>query len=200
MLVPGAILGLGLTLARPRTRGELAFGAMTLLVPRFLLVEAGLFGDVDAGPGALRLLRRAAGGPLLRPVRLSGLAVPPLPRAHRGQARDRGRAVVPLAGYTAADEKAHSALLYGVFRIEQWLGTPGNGSIAIALAGDRWRRPSSSSFRGRASRPRQLWPWRSRVSAGFSAAAVVFDLGEHPLGAQVLLARRPLVGRPRRGR
>ena len=44
-------------------------------------------------------------------------------------------AVVPLAGYAAADEKAHSPLLYGVFRIEQWLGTPGNGSLAVALAG-----------------------------------------------------------------
>jgi hypothetical protein len=43
-------------------------------------------------------------------------------------------AVVPLAGYAAADEKAHSPVLYGVFRIEQWLGSPGNGSLAIALA------------------------------------------------------------------
>ena len=47
VLVPGAILGLALALARPRTRGELVFGAMALLLAGSLLVEAGLFGAFD---------------------------------------------------------------------------------------------------------------------------------------------------------
>jgi len=47
VLVPGALLGLGLALARPRSRGELAFAAMTALLAVALLVEAGLFGAVE---------------------------------------------------------------------------------------------------------------------------------------------------------
>ena len=69
VLVPGAILGLGLALARPRTRGELVFGAMTLFLAGFLLLEAGPLRGIGAGPGALRLLLPAAGRPLLRPLR-----------------------------------------------------------------------------------------------------------------------------------
>ena len=47
VLVPGALLGLWLAIARPRSRGELAFGAMTALLAGSLLVEAGLFGAFE---------------------------------------------------------------------------------------------------------------------------------------------------------
>lgn len=134
VLVPGAILGLALLLARPRTRGELVFGAMTLFLAVSLLVEAGLFGAFEQAQeryvfyflplAALCFgLYAARGWPLrLYHVLLAAGVV-------------TVSAAVPLAGYAASDEKAHSAALYGVFRIEEWLGTPGNGSIAVALAG-----------------------------------------------------------------
>jgi hypothetical protein len=134
VLVPGAILGLVLLLARPRTRGELAFGAMTLFLAGFLLLEAGLFGAFDQAQeryvfyflplAALCYgLYAARGWPFRLYHALVAAGVVAV------------AAAVPLAGYAATDEKAHSPLLYGVFRIEQWLGTPGNGSLAIALAG-----------------------------------------------------------------
>ena len=134
VLVPGAILGLVLVLARPRTRGELVFGAMTLLLAVSLLVEAGLFGAFEQAQERYLFyflpltaicfaLYAARGWPwrLYHALLAAGVVT--------------AAAVVPLAGYAASDEKAHSALLYGVFRIERWLGSPGNGSIAVALAG-----------------------------------------------------------------
>src|ERR671911_387631 len=45
VLVPGALLGLGLALARPRSFGETAFGAFTTTLLGLLLVQASAFGD-----------------------------------------------------------------------------------------------------------------------------------------------------------
>src|SRR5207245_8368605 len=42
IIVPGALLGLWLALARPRSRTELAFGTVTVLLAGALLVEAGM--------------------------------------------------------------------------------------------------------------------------------------------------------------
>ena len=134
VLVPGAILGLALVLARPRTRGELAFGAMALFLAVSLLVEAGLFGAFEQAQERYLFyflplvflsfgLYAARGWPFRLYHALLAAGVVTV------------AAAVPLAGYAASDEKAHSAALYGVFRIEAWLGTPGNGSIAVALAG-----------------------------------------------------------------
>jgi hypothetical protein len=84
-------------------------------------------------------------------------------------------AVVPLAGYAAADEKAHSALLYGVFRIEQWLGTPGNGSLAVALAAT----VAVGALVACTARPRVATAAGISLAlvlcSGFAAAGVVFD-------------------------
>ena len=174
VLVPGAILGFGLLLVRPRTRGELAFGAMTLLVGAFLLVEAGLFGDLDQAQeryvfyilplAALCFgLYAARGWPWRIYHALIAAGVVTL------------ASVVPLAGYTAADEKAHSALLYGVFRIEQWLGTPGNGSIAVALAGTAGLvLLVACSVRTRIATPVGI-ATAVVLSGGFAAAGVIFD-------------------------
>jgi hypothetical protein len=174
VLVPGAILGLALLIARPRTRGELAFGAMTLFVSGFLLVEAGLFGDVKQAQeryvfyivplAALCFALYAARGWPLR-IYHALIAAGVVTMA----------SVVPLAGYTAADEKAHSALLYGVFRIEQWLGTPGNGSIAAALAGTAALIALvACSARTRIAAPVGI-ALAVVLSGGFAAAGVVFD-------------------------
>ena len=174
VLVPGALLGLGLALARPRSRGELAFAAMTALLAVALLLEAGLFGAVEQAQERYLFyvlplaaigfaLYAARGWPLrLYHALLAGCVV-------------TVAAVVPLAGYAAADEKAHSPSLYGVFRIEQWLGTPGNGSIALALAG---------TLGVAAVVACSLRPGRASIvalsiaiafAAGLGAATVIFD-------------------------
>jgi hypothetical protein len=132
VLVPGALLGLGLAIARPRSRAELAFGALTILLAVALLAEAGLFGAFE------------------RPQERYVFYVLPLAAISFGLYASRGwpyrlqhallatglvavTALVPLAGYAAADEKMHAPLLYATFRVEEWLGSPGDGSLAIAL-------------------------------------------------------------------
>ena len=192
VLVPGAILGLVLLLARPRTRGELAFGAMTLLLAGFLLVEAGLFGAFEQAQeryvfyflplAALCFgLYASRGWPwrLYHALVAAGVVAV--------------AAAVPLAGYAASDEKAHSALLYGVFRIEEWLGTPGNGSLAVALAGTLALAAlvaCSLHTRCDGSRDRARRPALERVRGGRRHLRP----GERPRCAAVLPARRSLVG------
>src|SRR4029450_2615259 len=41
-------------------------------------------------------------------------------------------AVVPLPGFAAAQASVHSPLLLAAFQVEQWPGTPGNGSLVFA--------------------------------------------------------------------
>lgn len=174
VLVPGAILGLVLLLARPRTRGELAFGAMTLLLAGFLLVEAGLFGAFEQAQeryvfyflplAALCFgLYASRGWPFRLYHALVAAGVVAV------------SAAVPLAGYAASDEKAHSALLYGVFRIEEWLGTPGNGSLAVALAGTlALAAVVACSLRPRVATAAGI-TLALLLSSGFAAAGIVFD-------------------------
>ena len=174
VLVPGALLGLGYALARPRTRTELAFAAMAILLLVALLVEAGLFGAFDQAQerylfyvlplvAVAFALHASRGWPhrlfhALIAATLVTLA-----------------AVVPLAGYAAADEKAHSPALYGVFRIEQWLGSPGNGSLAVALAATI----GLTALVLASARPRIAvavgLSIAVAISAGLGAASVVFD-------------------------
>ena len=176
VLVPGALLGLGLALVKPRSRGELAFGAMTLLVTLVLLVEAGLFGAFDQAQErylfyALPLFAVGFGLYASRgwPHRLHHLL---LATVLVGVS-----AVVPLAGYAAADEKAHSPSLYGVFRIEQWLGTPGNGSLAVSLAATAGVLIlAACSFRPRLATTVGL-SVAIALSAALGSATVVFDHG-----------------------
>jgi hypothetical protein len=163
-----------LLLARPRTRAELAFGAMTLFLAGFLLVEAGLFGAFEQAQeryvfyflplaALCYALYASRGWPLKLYHALIAAGVVAVVAA------------VPLAGYAAADEKAHSALLYGVFRIEQSLGTPGNGSLAVALAGTLALAVLvACSVRTRVATSAGI-ALALLVSGGFSAAGVVFD-------------------------
>jgi hypothetical protein len=84
-------------------------------------------------------------------------------------------AVVPLAGYAAADEKAHSPLLYGVFRIEQWLGSPGNGSLAIALAATAGLAVVVACSRSRRLGSAVAITAAIAISGGIGSATVLFD-------------------------
>jgi hypothetical protein len=175
VLAPGAILGLGLALARPRTRAELAFAALTVVLTGALLGEAGLLGD--AGQAQERYV----------------FYVLPLVAVGFGLYASRGWpyrlyhalvaaalvtlvAVVPLSGYAAADEKMHSPLLYAVFRIEQSLGSPGSGSLMIAVVVTAAsllvvvcsRRPPAATVAALSG--------ALALCVAFSTAAVAFDL------------------------
>lgn len=133
ILLPGAVVALTLALARPRSRGELAFAAFALPVLGAVLLQAALVGAVDQAQeryvfyvlpfAAVAFCLYAARG---WPARAYlGLVAAALVAAS---------ATVPLAGYTAAEGKAHSPLLLGAWQLEQWLGSPASGSLALAAA------------------------------------------------------------------
>lgn len=110
LIVPGALLGLGLALARPRVRAEAGFGAMTAALTAALLLQASLYGDTEHVQE--RYLVYAA------PLLVLAFAVYarrgwPLLRAHALLAAGLllAAATVPLSGYAAAQGSAQSLLL-----------------------------------------------------------------------------------------
>jgi hypothetical protein len=175
VLAAGAMLGLGLALARPRSRAELSFAALTVVLTGALLGEAGLLGDAEQAQERYLFyvlplvavgfgLYASRGWPYRLYHALAAAALVTLV------------AVVPLSGYAAAEEKMHSPLLYAVFRIEQALGSPGSGSLAIALVVT-----AASALVVLCSRTPRV-ATTAALSLAFalcvasSAAAVVFDL------------------------
>ncbi|HEV3478270.1 MAG TPA: hypothetical protein VG144_02345 [Gaiellaceae bacterium] len=133
ILLPGALLGFTLALARPRGRAELAFAAFALPLTVALLLEAGLVGAVEHAQeryvfyvlpvAALAFCLYATRG---WPARTYHALV--------AAALLAASATVPLAGFSAAEGKAHSPLLLAAFRVEEWVGSPGNGSLILAAA------------------------------------------------------------------
>jgi hypothetical protein len=133
VLVPGALLGLGLALARPRSRTELAFGALGGIVTLALLLEAGLYGASGGERIQERYFFYAA--PLL--ILLFALYASrgwPHRLAHGGLAGGllALSAWVPLAGFAAAQGKANSPILFATAYVEERLGDVGLASLAIA--------------------------------------------------------------------
>jgi hypothetical protein len=133
VLAPGALLGLWLALRHPRSREELAFGALAVVVIIALLLEAagyGLEGRLQERyffyvvplVGIAFVLYASRGWPyrLAHGVLAAGLVL----LAVR----------VPLSGYSAADFKTGSPVLFATSRLEQALGDVSLASLVIALA------------------------------------------------------------------
>jgi hypothetical protein len=133
VLVPGALAGLGLALARPRRRAELAFAVTAVLLAGALLLEAAQIADTDSQRFQERYLFTLVpllavafglyvqrGLPLRIPVGICSGALLLL------------AARVPLSGYAAAHNKDDSPTLWAVLRLEA-LVSVGNGALAIAL-------------------------------------------------------------------
>ena len=175
VLVPGALLGLGLAVVRPRSRAELAFAVLTLLLTVGLLGEAGSLGAAELAQERylFYVLPLAVVGFCLYASRGWPLR---LYHALIAATLVTTAAVVPLSGYAAANEKMHSTLLFAVFRVEQWAGSPGSGSLLVALTAtlatvvvvlcSRVPRVATVAALGVSF----------AICAGFSASAVVFDL------------------------
>ena len=134
VVIPGAVLGLALALARPRTRVERAYGALTVPFVLFLLVEASLFATPQHVQEryafyALPLLALAFGVYAARgwPLRLAhaGIAAALLSVA----------ALFPLSGYTPGDGKTHSALLLAFGRLEGIVGDSAGAALLAATIG-----------------------------------------------------------------
>jgi hypothetical protein len=133
VLVPGALAGLALALARPQRRAECAFAVTTVLLAGALLLEAAQIADTDSQRFQERYLFTLVpllgvafglyvkrGLPFRIPVGLGSAALLLL------------AARVPLSGYAAAHNKDDSPTLWAVLRFES-LVSVGNGALAVAL-------------------------------------------------------------------
>jgi len=133
VLVPGALAGLVLALARPQRRAECAFAVTTVLLAGALLLEAAQIADTDSQRFQERYLFTLVpllgvafglyikrGLPFRIPVGLGSAALLLL------------AARVPLSGYAAAHNKDDSPTLWAVLRFES-LVSVGNGALAVAL-------------------------------------------------------------------
>ena len=133
VLLPGALMAFGLALARPRSRSELAFGAFSVPLAAALLLQAGLVGAVEDAQeryvfyalplAAIAFCLYASRG---WPARMYHALIAALLLT--------ASAVVPLAGFAAAEGKAHSPFLLAAFRVEEWTGNPGTGSLVLAAS------------------------------------------------------------------
>lgn len=134
VLVPGALLGLALALARPRTHAERAFALLALLFAAGVFLEASLY----AASGSTRYQERYLMTlvPLFAPA--FGLFAARA-RPHRLVLLPLAAALlllsvlVPLSGFTVAENKQDSPLLFAIFRLESAIGTA-DGALAVAVA------------------------------------------------------------------
>jgi hypothetical protein len=134
ILVPSALIGFALALARPRDRAERSFGVLVFVFALGLFAEAALY----ASSGSTRFQERYLFTllPLVAPA--FGLYVTRgWPHRLWLGALAAGMVVlsarIPLSGFTAADNKQDSPFLFAVFRLESILGV-GSGALAVALA------------------------------------------------------------------
>ncbi|HYK07146.1 MAG TPA: hypothetical protein VEW11_05200 [Gaiellaceae bacterium] len=131
VIVPGALIGVALALAQPRSRAELGFAVFAVAELALLLVQASVVGDAGRvqeryAMYALPLLVVAfalyasRGWPHLRAYALLAGVVA------------TAAAVVPLAGY-AAEGSGQSVVLAALRHLEGRLGDVGLASLTIAL-------------------------------------------------------------------
>ncbi|HEX6491284.1 MAG TPA: hypothetical protein VF002_07905 [Gaiellaceae bacterium] len=133
VLIPGAVLGLGYGLARPRSREEGAFAGVTIGLVLILFAETSLY----ASNGSARFQERyfMALLPLVLPwfcLYLSRGRPARLVTALFAVSLLAISARVPLASYSVADNKQDSPFLIGVFRLEHAIGVA-NGSLVVAI-------------------------------------------------------------------
>ena len=131
IIVPGALIGLGLAIFRPSSRIELSFACSASIVTLGLLLQASFFGVVTipqeryvfycAPILALSLaLLIERGWPLRRAHAL--LVLPILILV----------AVLPLSTYAAGDRLFQSSFLYSTFQLERSFGV-GNAALLVAI-------------------------------------------------------------------
>lgn len=188
VLAPGALLGLWLAVRRPRSREELAFGALAGAVLAALVVEAAVWG-IDGSRIQERYFFYA--------VPLVGLAFAlyasrgwPHRLVHAGVAAGlvAVAARVPLSGFAAADGKTNAPTLFAVARFEQLLGDVGLASLMLSLGVTLLLAAVVVASRRPAAAAPVALGLALAVSATASAAAVSFGLANADRTARDTLA------------
>jgi hypothetical protein len=175
ILVPGAVLGLGLALARPRDPVERAFAALVIPFVAGLVLEASVFATPEHVQEryafyAIPLLTLAFG--------LYATRGWPLRLAHAGFAAALLCVVslAPLSGYTPGDGKTQSAFLLAVGRLEELVGDSAGASLlAAAVAGACLLVAIAASLRPRLGTPAALTVAITLSALGM-VGATSFDL------------------------
>jgi hypothetical protein len=137
IIVPGALLGLWLALARPRTTEELAFGAITVLLAAALFLEAGLLqASLEAGREIQERYVFYAAPLLAISFALYASRGWPLRLPHLVLAASLVLMSVrlPLSGYAVVSTLNGSPILFGVYWLTGTLGTAGDASALVAAA------------------------------------------------------------------
>jgi hypothetical protein len=194
IIVPGALLGLWLTLARPQSTEELAFGVVTLFLAVALFFEAGLL------QASLTTEREIQERYVFYAVPLLGLCFAlyarrgwPLRLQHLALAAALVLVSVrlPLSGYAVVSTLNGSPILFGVFWLTQKLGKPGDASAVVAAAvGLMTAVAVVASRRPRFGTPVVLGLAMLALGAA-SAGAVVFDVQNTAEVKKAYLPRDP---------
>ena len=182
ILLPGALLGFALALARPRSRVERAYAAVAVPLVAALVLQASIFGAPEL------VQERYA----FYALPLVGLAFGLY--ASRGWPQRAAHALiaaallcvvaaVPLSGY----EKTHSAVLLALGRLEVSLGDPAAAALLVAAAAGAFLLVAiAASFRPRVGTPVALG-LAVVVSALGALGATSFDLRNAELIREVQL-------------
>jgi len=176
VLVPGAIVGVGAAVWRPRDRAEAGFASATIALSAFLLLEAALYASNGSGRFQERYL--IALGPLAAPAFMLA--------ARRGRSLRFPIALlalgllvyavrVPISGYTYGSGAQDSPFLRAIYWLEMETGSFGSGSLVVATSAALLAVAAAVL----AFRPRLAGPVALSLTAlalvGTSTAAVVDD-------------------------
>jgi hypothetical protein len=133
-LVPSALVGIWLALARPRSRGELAFGAVAVMVAAALVLQCVLWGDTQLVQERYLgyLFPLVALGFALRASRRPRRWVPELGVA---AALAGVAALVPLSGYAIAAGHSEAPLLYAFDELQVVTLHSSSGAAAVFALG-----------------------------------------------------------------
>ncbi len=194
IVVPGALLGLWLVIARPRSREELSFGVFAVLFGAVVLAEAG------ALQASLPLGKEIQERYVFYVVPLLGLAFAlyaargwPFRLAHLALAAGLILVSVrlPLSGYAVASTIDGSSILFAVYWLSGKLGQASSASAVVAAAvGILSVVAVVASRRPRIGTPVALG--LAMLATGVaSAGAVVFDVGNTSIEKRAYLPSDP---------
>ena len=194
IVVPGALLGFWLAVAKPRSREELAFGVFSVLLTLALLVQAGLL------QASLPLGKEIQERYVFYAVPLIGVAFAlyaargwPLPAQHLALAAALVLVSVrlPLSQYAIPSTVDGSPILYGVYWLTGRLGEAGLAAVVVAaVVGVLSAIAVLGSRRPRLGTPIAIGLALLATGAA-SAGAVAFDVTNTKIAKKAFLPNDP---------
>jgi hypothetical protein len=178
LVIPGALIGLVVGVARPKSRAEGTVCVLTLLLGLGLLAQAGFVSNTITAELHERYVFYLS--PLLA-ISFGTWLHRGAPGARRYAALVTGLGLVallvPLSRYSAAEGKTDSAFLRALGGLENLFADVGTASAAVAAASILGCVAALFAYRSGAAGLRMLWIGALIVGVATSAGAVAFDRG-----------------------